>query len=375
MKTRRLRKAAGAAVCLGLIVWIALRLPALLAGDAEIPGLTAEERVLLRVWVVDAPGGAQAWLKGQLKQFEKANPGVSTYLRTVSAGDLTDPGAVLPDIVLYMPGNVTDPAALFTSLVGEAVSGGTLREELLRCGSWQGTQYGLPLCWGAWVLAIDSALEPGTAVTPAPTTLLGRPAATLSAQATAEPGYPLEAANAAGCALQAPGGVALFSLGLLVPESPALPKDFAALSASEVYSAFRSRKAATAMLTAGQATAFASLTSGGSGFPFRVMVPEEIITDQVWLASVTAQAPAEAALLLAHLTSPQAQEALYAQGLHTVRSNLRLYASGMSAQVEQSAARALTAVNAFISAQEVQSAAWRFFQGLSTLSEALLPLL
>lgn len=375
MKTHRLGKVAGVMLCLILIALVAAGLPALLRENADIPGLTAEERVLLRIWAVDAPGGGQAWLKGQLKQFEKANPGVSTYLRTVSASDLTDPEAVLPDVVLYMPGNVAAPEALFTPLGGEAVSGGTLREELLRCGRWQGEQYGLPVCWGAWVLAIDSALEPGAAVTPAPTTLLGRPAATESAQATAEPAYPLDAVKTAECALQSPGGAALFTLSLLVTERPALPEDFSLLSSAEVYSAFRSRKAATAMLTTGQATAFAFLTSGGKGFPFRVMVAQEIITDQVWLASVTPQAPAEAALLLSYLTSPQAQEALSAQELHTVRTDLRLYAADTAARVEQSAAQSLTAINAYVPVQDVQSAAWRFFQGQASLWETLLPLL
>lgn len=376
MKKRRAMKGLTAVICIGLIALLAASLPALITENRDIPGLTADDRVLLRIWVINAPGGAQAWLKGQLRQFEKANPGVSTYLRSVSAEDLTDPEAVLPDLVLYMPGDVTDPQGLFLALSGEMPArDGLLREELLRCGRWQGQQYGLPLCWGGWVLAIDSALEPGAALTPAPTTLLGKPAATADAAATSEPAYPLEAASAAECALQSPGGAALFTLGLLLDQYPALPEDFGTLSPGEVYSAFQKRQTATAMLTTGQVTAFSGVVSGGSGFAFRVMAAQEVITDQVLLASVTADAPEEAALLLSALCSADAQQALSAQGLHTVRSDLTLYASGTAAAVEQAGRASLSAINAYIPAREVQSAAWQFFQGQLTLAEALLPLM
>ncbi len=360
--------------CIAAIGLIALTLSRLT--ESSIPGLTARDRTLLRIWVVGSPGGGQAWLKTQLRTFEKKHRGVSTYVRTVSATELTAPESVLPDVVLYMHGDVTGPSALFLPLAGDmAARDGLLREELLRCGRWQGQQYGLPLCWGAWVLAIDSALEPGSAATPAPTTLLGRPAATLDASATPEPGYPLEAARQAECALQSPGGAALFTLALLLKERPPLPDTFGSLTSGEVYSAFQRRQCATAMLTTGQAIAFAGLTSGGSGFPHRIMASEEVITDQVWLASVTAEAPPEAALLLSFLASAEAQKALSAQGLHTVRNDLALYASGLSAQVEQAARRALSAINAYIPANTVQSAAWQFFQGICSLDEALLPLM
>lgn len=377
MNKRRIVKGLTAVLCLGLIGLLAAALPSLMTQRRDVPGLTAEDRVLLRIWAVNAPGGGQAWLKQQLKQFEKANPGVATWLRMVSPDDLADPAAILPDVVLYMPGDLTNPEALFMPLSGAmtARESGPIREELLRCGRWQGQQYGLPLCYGAWVLAIDSALEPGSAVTPVPTTLLGRPSATTAADATPEPGYPLDAAAGADCPLQSPGGAALFTLGLLLEEQPPLPESFGTLPSAEVYSAFQKRQTASAMLTTGQATAWAGVVSGGSGFPFRIMTAEEVITDQVFLASVTADAPDEAALLLSHLASTAAQQALSAQGLHTVRDDLTLYAAGMSAKVEQAAGRALSAINAYIPAQEVRSAAWQFFQGTKSLSEALLPLM
>lgn len=369
------RKAALAVLCIGLLL-LAARSALLPTSSRMLPGLSAKDRTLLRVWVTGTPGGGQAWLKNQLRLFEKQHPGVSTYLRTVTAEELQASDTILPDVVLYMPGDITEPSAHFLPLSGAmAARDGLLREELLRCGRWRGDQYGLPLCWGAWVLSISGSLEPGSAVTPAPTTLLGRPAATSGTAVTPEPGYPLEAALQADCALQAPVGAALFVLGHLLETRPSLPHDFGTLTPSEVYIAYQKQQCASAMLTTGQAVAFASLTSGGSGFPHRNMVPDDIITDQVWLASVTPDAPPQAALLLAHLTSAEAQKALSSQGLHTARKDMTLYAAGLSARVEQSGCRFLSAINAYIPTEEVQAAAWQFFHHSLALDEALLPLM
>ena len=104
----RWKQAALALICAGGIIWAAWLLPQM-NGQGRIPGLTAEDRTLLRIWVVNAPGGGQAWLKGQLRQFEKQHPQVSTYLRTVSAEALFAPESVLPDVVLYMPAICRSP--------------------------------------------------------------------------------------------------------------------------------------------------------------------------------------------------------------------------------------------------------------------------
>ena len=376
MNKRCLRKVVTTLLCLMLLGILAAAVTRMNTGETPIPGLREKERTLLRIWAVNAPGGGMSWLRGQLRTFEKQHPGVSTYLRTVDASELAAPDAVMPDVVLFMPGDLTEPTGLLP-ITGEAAvrENGLIREELLRAGRWQGQQVALPLCWAGWSLAIDSALEPGSAVTPAPTTLLGRPAATPDASATLEPGYPLAAAQAAECALQSPGGAALFTLGLLLEAHPPLPEGFAALSPAQVYNAFQRRQCATAMLTTGQITAFSALVSGGGGFPFRVMTAQEVITDQVWLAGIMQGAPKEAAQLLSHLSGHEAQQALSAQGLHTVRQDMTLYAAGVSARLEQAGRNALTAINAFIPVEEVKSAAWQFFQGSLTLSDALLPLL
>lgn len=334
---------------------------------SDVPGLTGQQRTLLRIWITGSPGGGQTWLTRQLAAYEKQHRGVMTHLRIVAPEELNAPDAVLPDLVLCMPGDVTDPAAHFVPVSTDAA----LREPLLQSGRRQGTQYGWPLCWGAWVLAIDSALDPHPAATPAPTTLLGRPAATDAP--TQSPGYPLEAASATDCALQSPGGAALLTLGELLPapERPPLPTDFAQLSSADVYTTFQSRRCASAMLTTGQAIAFSGIIGAGKGFPFRLMAPDTVVTDQVWLACLTPDAPPAAAKLLAFLTSPPAQQALTAQGLHTVRDDLTLYATGFSAQVEVSGRNGLTAVNAFLPTSEAAAIAWQSFQGTLDADTAL----
>lgn len=351
MKPRRLLP------LLALVLTAALvaALPLTLRPCADVPGLTPTRRTLLRVWVTSAPGGAQAWLTQQLRAFEKQHPGVMTHLRIVSPEEFSSPDAVLPDIVLCMPGDLSAPAACFAPLSADEA----LLEPLLQSGRCQGEQYGLPLCWGAWVLALDSALDPVPAATPAPTTLLGRPSATPAPQEALP--YPLAAVSQAECPLMSPGGTALFALSSLLPPDarPPLPEDFARHTAQEVYAAFQARRCVSAMLTTGQATAFSALVSGGGGFPFRILVPEEIVTDQVWLAHLTPDAPGEAAELLAFLTGRQAQQALSAQGLHTVRDDVQLYASGFSAQVEEAARRSLSAMNAYLPLDAVLSAAWQ----------------
>lgn len=374
---KRLAPLLSAALCLAALYFIFVTADDASSPRQVLPGLDSKKRTLLRIWVVDAPGGGTSWLHAQVKTFEKQHKGVSTYIRQVSAEELSDPDALLPDIVLYQPGNLTDPQALFLPLSGEVVGtdSAILHEALLRCGRARGRQYGLPLCWSAWVLALDGALAPESICTPAPTTLLGKPASTDMPSATATPGYPLAAASQADCALQSPGGAALFTLGLMLDAPPPLPDFFGTLTAAETYSAFQKRQCASAMLTTGQATAFSALVSGGGGFPFRIMTADEIITDQVWLGSITPDAADAAALLLSWLAGRDAQQALSSQGLFSSRADLTLYATGFSTEVEQAARKGLSAINAFLSPETVKDAAWQFFQGRATLDEALTPLL
>ena len=360
MKPRRLFIAAA-------LLCAALALAAFGRMREEVPGLSGHGRTLLRIWITGSPGGGQAWLTEQLRAFSRQHPGVMTRVRIVAPQELTARDTVLPDVVLFMPGDVTDPSALFTPLGGEW----PLREPLIAAGRMDGVQYAIPLCWGGWTLAIDSALDPVPAATPAPTTLLGRPAATSAP--TESPGYPLQAASAADVPLLSPGGAALLALSNLLPADsrPPLPEDFAHLSPAEVYAAFRERRCATAMLTTGQIAAFSALTSAGKGFPFRVLVPDQVATDQLMMAAVTADAPPQAGALLRFLVGDPAQQALTSQALHTVRDDLTLYAAGVPGEVEQAAQRQLRAANAFLPREEAHALAWQAFTGAIPPQQAL----
>ena len=337
----------------------------------RLPGAELARGRLVRVWMVSSVGGGESWLRACLKEWEAAHPGVMTYLRAVSAEELVREDAVLPDILLYTPGDLTTPEALFTPLSGTEI----IREPLLRCGRWRGQQYGLPLCYGGYVLAIHGALEPQHAATPAPTTLLGRPAATASPDATATPGFPLAAAQKADTPLVCPRGAAGFTLAcLLAPEErPALREP--APAPAEAYRCFLAQQASAAVLTTGQVTALEGVAASGKGFAYRVLTPSEVITDQVWLGSLFPGAGEDAASLLAHLIAPAAQKRLASQGLYTVREDLKLYASGVPGLMERAAARSLTAISAYVDPDEVNSAAWQVLSGREGLSAALMPLL
>lgn len=341
--------------------------------DNRLPGTQTDQRHLLRIWLASSIGGSESWLRDCLKDWEKSHPATLTYLRSVTPEELTREDAVLPDIVLYTPGTITAPESRFLPLKG--IDG--LQEPLLRGGRWQTLQYGLPLCYGAYALAIDSILEPDSAQTPAPTTLLGRAAPTAESEITAHPGYPLAEAARADTPLLAPRGCGLFTLAcILGPDArPPQSGDFASTDAADVYRRFQARQAPSALLTTGQLTALTSLTSAGRGFPFRVMTADEVITDQVWLGSLTPSADSEAAALLSYLTGVSAQKKLSKQGLYTTREDIRLYVSGWEARIEQAAARALTVINAYIPAEETNAAAWHVWTGNEGFSDALLPLM
>lgn len=323
--------------------------------NRPIAGLSGDNRTLLRVWMLHSPGGAARWVETQLSAYERQHPGMLIYLRQVSADELTAEESLLPDVVLYRPGDIPDPDGLFLPISGDApIFAGLLSG---------GRQVAYPLCWGAWVLAVDSAYDPQTAATPAPTTLLGRPSSTLSPEQTPAL-FPLEKADAANCPLLSPGGCALYALREIFvnQEYPRWTDDFAQFPSDAVYQRFRERKCASAMLTTGQVVAFSGLTSAGKGFPFRVMVGRTVTTEQVLLSSICAGAQDGAADLLSFLVSRGAQEQLVHQGLFSVREDLALYPSGWAAEVEQAARRAIVMPDAFQSDEAFRQKAWQDFR-------------
>lgn len=346
----------GTAVVVSIL--LLFQLSSLRPVSPSLPGTDAAPGQLLRIWISSSIGGSESWLRSCLKSWEKKHPGIMTFVRTVSPEEITREDVVLPDIMLYTPGDFTAPQQIFVPLTN--LDG--LRVEALRAGAWQGKQYGLPLCYAGYVLAIDSAAEPHSAAAPSPTTLLGRPAPTEQAPPFPTPELPTN------ISLCIPKGVGLFTLDLLhvVPSFVHEPIE---LTSSQVFSRFRSRQASAALLTTGQVTALNGV------FPFRVMTPEEIITDQLWLSSLFPHAHDPAADLLAYLTSMEAQRKLTGQCLYSVREDLRLYASGTEGLMESAAAHGLTFINAYVPASDAEQAAWQLFQGRITRHEALLPLL
>ena len=107
-----------------------------------LPGTEEPPRQLIRIWVTGAPGGGMAWLKSQLRSFEKSCPGAACYVRQVTPDLLTEGASPLPDVVLFMPGEITAPERLLLPLTG-ALQG----EESL---------------WGAYADAPCLLSEPGS---------------------------------------------------------------------------------------------------------------------------------------------------------------------------------------------------------------------
>lgn len=324
--------------------------------EQTVEGLEGQKRTLVRVWLVNAPGGAERWLKGQISDFEKQHRGMQVYLRQVQADMLLQRNPSPPDVVLYMPGDIGALPDAFMPLEGEW----PLREGLLSAAQKDEGLYALPLCWGAWVLAVDFAYDAQPAATPAPTTLLGRASEAPQAKEERMP-YPLEKVSEETCPLLSPGGCALDALRATLTTLPPLSQEFAQLPQAEVYSRFRARKCASAMLTTGQVVAFSSLLSSGHGFPFRVMTPETVATEQVLYASMTEESSAGAGALLSFLLGRSAQEQLRTQGLFSARSDISLYATGWAAEIELAAQRALEVPEIDLPQAQAQQAAWRRF--------------
>lgn len=367
------RRALCAAALLATVLAVVL-IPALTrrTGSERVPGAEKAERRLLRVWMISSPGGGDGWVREQLAAFEAANPGLMTYLRQATPAMCMEQDVVLPDVILFMPGDFVAPEELFVPLSGVM----NAQEAALRSGRWQGQQYALPLCYGGYLLAVDASYTPDAAQTPAPTTLLGRPAATPEDDAATPPVYPAEAVAAAEDPLQAPSGAGLFALTTLLADArPHVAEDFGTLSAGTVYSRFVAKKCASALLTTGQYAALCELISAGRAFPVKTFVPDTVVTDQVLLGGVVRGGSAEGAALLGFLTSSEAQKALGRRALFSVAGGTRLYASGESGQVEAAAGRSLTMINAFVKSEDTAAAAWQCWQGTAGLSEALLPLL
>lgn len=323
----------------------------------RLPGAAPRQRVILRVWDMGGPTGSTAWLRSQCAAFERALPGLTVYLRSVSPAECLVPDTVLPDVVLFTGGDLTAPQTFLTPLTGAP----DLPEAYLQSGRWQGKQYALPLAAEGWVLAVDGRMLPAASATPAPTSLLGRPAST-SDPVPLPP--PWETLRAQPLPLAA-GGQGLFALCTLSGDRLPLPD--VPMTAAQAASALLRGEAASALWSTGQWAAQAERLPPGS----TAFIPPQALAPRMLYGGIPQGAQQEAAAFLAFLCSEDAQRALGRQHLFPVLPGLTLYGDAPYAQMERLLSAAPCPVNAFWPLAQTAAAAREAYLGTRPLTEAL----
>ncbi len=292
------------------------------------------QRQVLRVWVIEGWIGSTAWLEKQGAVFERAHPGVNLRIRRAQAEELASPDVVPPDVVLYAPGVVCAPEAIFAPLAGEL----PVRAELAATGRWRGEQYGVPVAMGGYALLVNSAR-----IAPSERSILLEE--TLRAAARPQKGKQsaqfalacaVDGALAYPTALLAVGGALRggWPQGILaLKESGVLPKDFAACTPDKAYSDFVNGQASALLATQREIRKFHALVDAGKGFDAWAQVAAQPMTDQLLLCSVVRGQGDDArqalcAAWLTQLMGGDAQQALTGYGLFPVRANIAGYDPG-----------------------------------------------
>lgn len=107
---------------------------------------------VLRVWVCeDWTGTSLTWLSRQASAFEKQHKGTRVIIRRVQKGDWLAEGAVLPDVLLFSAGMVTNPETLFTPQSGNFA----IKEALSLTGDRDGVRLAVPICYGGIVRLVN----------------------------------------------------------------------------------------------------------------------------------------------------------------------------------------------------------------------------
>lgn len=332
------------------------------AGEISLPGTGERQRVILRVWDVDGPTGSSAWLRAQCAAFEKTLPGLTVYLRSVPAEECFAPETVLPDVICFADGTFTAPEQLFAPLYG--VEG--VAERFLQSGRWQGEQYAAPLAAEGWILAVGENYLNAPVQTPAPTTLLGRAAATPTA---AQETPPVEKLREQAFPLAA-RGQGLFALCAWLGPQP-LPLPELSMSQAETMNALTRGEAASALLSTGQWAKVSEMIAQGQCAGFQPWTPPEALAPRMLYAGLTRQAQPEAAALLSYLLSEQAQQGLAQRYLFSVREDTLLYFASPWSELESSMRRSGCPVNGFWPRERVENAAWAAYQGAVDWETAL----
>lgn len=322
--------------------------------DALPPGISAPEKRLLRIWLIEDNLSASGWLKRQAARLEKEQKGVFVYLRTAQSQELMQPDSVLPDLILFRPGAVKDPDGLFLPLTGDF----PLSDGALRAGRWKGMQYAVPVCMDGYVLVYDPSLTGAIAATPAPTPLLGIGAApSLTPAPQRETSFDdllsslskvprgKNTAYDFQCAAGMP--LMLFSSmsgGKANLSAASLPSGFGAASKDAVYDEFLSGRCRAAMIPSRQLRSLAS-----QGKQFALLTPPVPATDMYLAAGIVQGEGKDLALrFLMKLLSQEGQQDLSQSGLISVSQAVSTYAADpVFGLVEESLRGDLILPNAF----------------------------
>ena len=322
--------------------------------DELPPGITAPEKRLLRVWLIEDTLSASSWLKRQAARFEDAQKGISVYIRTARTQELTSPDTILPDMILFRPGTVKNPEGLFLPLTGDY----PLSDGAQRAGRWQGMQYAMPVCMDGYVLAFDPALTGAVAATPAPTPLLGigaSPANTPSPEKSSSFEDLVSSLSLvprsknAVCDFQCASGMPLMlfsalSGGMARFPPGALPSNFGSVTQDAAYSEFLSGRSRAAMLSSRQLRGLAAQSK-----PFALIAPPLPVTDMYLAAGIVKGGGSDMALqYLMQLLSREGQQDLAQGGIMAVSREVSPYgADPVFSQVEGSLRGDLILPNAF----------------------------
>ncbi len=325
--------------CLLLTAALLAAMPGLLSslsqqdGQRMSPRLRPSKAQPLVIWLLRDPTDSGKHLRKQIALFEQANPSARVFLRNGDAQDLLAENAVLPDVVLFAPGDLLSPGQVLLPLVATH----SLSPALLLAGQSALTQYALPLWFSPNLLAVPSSLLPPALVaTPQPTAssffALSTPLPQADAPQTQEvpalpdtSSLPWEIFVTQG-ALALPQGVALQQLLSMCPlpkrealvraltaqPAPALPTPSAAPSA-QVRGASRSAGATpTAITRVLSLAAYRSAEASGQALLPFAMTPA---TTEHALFVGLCKDNSLSRSFVTYLLSPAAAEGLYAQGL------------------------------------------------------------
>ena len=315
-----MRRTVFCALALAVTALFVLGAQRLLAVPSAPPLYEGTPRRVLRIWLVEGWTGSDAWVMKQAAAFEKENAGVSVRVRRAQPEELQSAQAVLPDLLLYEPGVLSDPQGLLTPVVGDT----GIRAEVEASGRFRDVLYGVPLYMGGYCALTNTAYADGSwtqeAIAGAMRAAEGKKQRQVYALQIPADGMRCFSA-AALCMGEA-------SEGLLsrLPEGALAPDAFGA-SAQKAYQDFTMGGAAMVLCTQREVRRFAALREAGKGFVFTVTAPSRAYTDLLLLGSVLKGAPQGdlAVAFLSRLLLEENQRSLGGYGLFPVVEGVNPY--------------------------------------------------